>query len=165
VLVQPYSTVANGSDAVSQGVEVYTQHTLSFGLGVQANFTYNDTSVTDISLDGQVIGSSPLVGSANTQVNGSIFYETDRLLLRASYNRRGEQVEGLQSGLNVYSEPYEQIDLNASVNLRSDLVVTASVINLTESEQRQHLGNDTDARFYSNVSSGRRAYLGLAYSF
>jgi TonB-dependent receptor len=165
VLVQPYSTVANGSDAVSQGIEVYTQHTLPFGLGVQANFTYNDTSVTDISLDGQVIGSSPLVGSAKTQVNGSVFYETGSLLLRASYNRRGEQVEGLQSGLNVYSEPYEQIDLNASVNLGTNLVVTASVINLTESEQRQHLGDDTDARFYSNVYSGRRAYLGLTYSF
>lgn len=165
VLVQPYSTVANGSDAVSQGVEVYTQHTLPFGLGVQANFTYNDTSVTDISLDGQVIGSSPLVGSAKTQVNGSIFYETSRLLLRASYNRRGEQVEGPSSGLNIYSEPYEQIDLNASVNLSKDVVVTASVINLTESEQRQHLGNDTDARFYSNTYSGRRAYLGLTYSF
>lgn len=165
VLVQPYSTVANGSDAVSQGIEFYTQHTLPFGLGVQANFTYNDTSVTDISLDGQVIGSSPLVGSAKTQVNGSIFYETRRLLLRASYNRRGEQVEGLSSGLNIYSEPYEQIDLNASVNLSEDVVATASVINLTESEQRQHLGNDTRARFYSNVYWGRRAYLGLTYSF
>ncbi len=165
VLVQPYSTVANGSDAVSQGVEIYTQHTLSFGLGLQANFTYNDTSVADISLDGQVIGSSPLVGSAKTQVNASIFYETDRLLLRASYNRRGEQVEGLHSGLNIYSEPYEPIDLNASVNLSNDIMVTASVINLTESEQRQHLGNDTTARFYSNVYWGRRAYLGLTYSF
>jgi len=59
----------------------------------------------------------------------------------------------------MYSEPYEQIDLNASVNLTNDVVVTASVINLNESEQRQHLGNDTDARFYSNVYSGRRAYL------
>ena len=165
VLVQPYSTVANGSDAVSQGIEIYAQHTLPFGLGVQANFTYNDTSVTDISLDGEVIGSSPLVGSAKTQINGSIFYETDWLLLRASYNRRGEQVEELQSGLNVYSEPYEQIDLNGSVNLRKDLVVTASVINLTRSEQRQHLGNDTEARFYSNEYSGRRGYLGLTYSF
>jgi len=86
-------------------------------------------------------------------------------LLRASYNRRGEQVEGLESGLNVYSEPYEQVDLNASVNLRNDLMVTASVINLTRSEQREHLGNDTDARFFSNVYAGRRAYLGLTYSF
>ena len=29
----------------------------------------------------------------------------------------------------------------------------------------KHLGNDTDARFYENEYSGRRAYLGLTYSF
>src|SRR3546814_1746342 len=51
VLIQPYSTVANGSNARSQGVEVYAQHTLDFGLGAQVNFTYNDTSVADITLD------------------------------------------------------------------------------------------------------------------
>ena len=164
-LIQPYSTVANGSNARSQGVEVYAQHTLPFGLGAQVNFTYNDTSVAQITLEGQNVGSSPLVGSAKTQLNGSLFYENDRMLLRASYNRRGEVVRGLQSGLNVYDDPYEQIDLNASYNLFENFVLSASVINLTKSEQRQHLGNDTDARFISNVYSGRRAYVGVSYKF
>ena len=94
VLIQPYSTDANGSNAVSQGIEVYAQHTLDFGLGAQVNFTYNDTSVADITLDGEKVGESALVGSAKTQVNASVFYENDRLLLRASYNRRGEVVRG-----------------------------------------------------------------------
>ncbi len=165
VLIQPYSTVANGSDARSQGVEVYAQHTLPFGLGAQVNFTYNDTSVAQITVDGQNVGSSPLVGSAKTQVNASLFYETDKMLLRASYNRRGEVVRGLQSGLNVYDNPYEQIDLNASYNLLDNVVLSASIINLTKSEQRQHLGNDTDARFISNLYSGRRAYVGVSYKF
>ncbi len=164
-LIQPYSTVANGSNARSQGVELYAQHTLPFGLGAQVNFTYNDTSVAQITLEGQNVGSSPLVGSAKTQINGSLFYENDRMLLRASYNRRGEVVRGLQSGLNVYDDPYEQIDLNASYNLFENFVLSASVINLTKSEQRQHLGNDTDARFISNVYSGRRAYVGVSYKF
>lgn len=44
-------------------------------------------------------------------------------------------------------------------------MLSASVINLTKSEQRQHLGNDTDARFISNVYSGRRAYVGVSYKF
>ena len=35
VTIQQYSTQANGSKAVSQGVELYAQHTLSFGLGAQ----------------------------------------------------------------------------------------------------------------------------------
>lgn len=165
VVIEPYSTYANGSDAVSQGIELYAQHTLDFGLGAQVNFTYNDTSVADITLGGQSVGKSPLVGSADTQINASVFYENDRLLVRASYNRRGEVVEGLQSGLNVYTAPYEQVDINASYELRKGLVLSASVINLTKSEERQHLGNDTDARFVRRNYFGRRAYVGLSYKF
>jgi TonB-dependent receptor len=165
VTIQQYATQANGSQAVSQGVELYAQHTLDFGLGAQVNFTYNDTSVADVSLNGTKVGTSPLVGSAKTQFNASVFYEHGPVLLRASYNHRGEVVRGLESGLNVYDDPYEQVDLNASYNIFKNLQLTASVINLTKSEQRQHLGNDTKARFVSNVYSGRRYYLGLSYNF
>jgi iron complex outermembrane receptor protein len=165
VLIQPYDTIANGSNARSQGVELYAQHTLSFGLGAQVNFTYNDTSVADISLDGQKVGSSALVGSSKTQVNASVFYENDKLLLRASYNRRGETVGGLQSGLNEYTDPYEQIDLNASYELMDGLLLTASIINLTKSEESRHLGNDTKDRFTYRNYFGRRGYVGLSYNF
>lgn len=163
--VQQYSTQANGSKAVSQGIELYAQHTLPFGLGAQVNFTYNDTSVADVTLNGQKVGSSPLVGSSKTQVNASLFYENNRLLVRGSYNRRGERVGGIQSGLNVYTDPYEQIDLNASYNFFENVQLTASVVNLTKSEERQHLGNDTKARFIYNEYTGRRFYVGLAYKF
>jgi TonB-dependent receptor len=165
VLVQSYSTQANGSSAVSEGVELYAQHTLSFGLGAQVNFTYNHTSVADVSLDGKKIGTSPLVGSAKTQWNASIFYEKGPILLRASYNRRGERVQGLVSGLNVYDDPYQQIDLNASVEVFHNFTITGSVINLTKETARSHLGNDTTARYYSSQYTGRRFYLGAAFKF
>ncbi|WP_243455612.1 TonB-dependent receptor [Sphingosinicella sp. BN140058] len=165
VAIEPYSTLANGSNARSQGIELYAQHTLSFGLGAQVNFTYNDTSVADVSLDGQKVGSSALVGSAKTQVNASVFYENDNLLLRASYNRRGKVVGALVSGLNEFTDPYEQIDLNASYALNDRLMLTASVINLTKSEESRHLGSDTDARFTYRNYFGRRAYVGLSYNF
>lgn len=165
VLIQPYDTVANGSNARSQGIELYAQHTLPFGLGAQVNFTYNDTSVADVTLDGQKVGTSALVGSAKTQINASIFYETPRLLLRASYNRRGEVVGDLESGLNEYTAPYQQIDINASYALTDKLNLTASVINLTKEEEKRHLGNDTDARFTYRNYFGRRAYVGLSYNF
>ena len=103
--------------AVSQGVEVYAQHTLDFGLGAQVNFTYNDTSQAAVTLNGTKLGESALVGSAKTQLNASVFYERGPILLRASYNRRGEVVRGLSSGLNVYDDPYEQIDLNAALDV------------------------------------------------
>lgn len=166
VVVQNYSTTAGGRDAVSQGLELYAQHTLDFGLGFQANYTWNDTNEAAITLeDGTEIGKSPLVGSAKNQANFTVFYEVEKLLLRASWNRRGEVVQGLVSGLNLYEEPYQQIDLNAAYNITPALSLSASVLNLTKEETRTHLGNDTKARFYSNSYAGRVVYLGLNWKF
>ncbi|MCF7223323.1 TonB-dependent receptor [Marilutibacter chinensis] len=166
VTVQNYRTDAGGRDGVSQGVELYAQHTLDLGLGFQFNYTYNDTNEAAIVLeDGTKLGESPLVGSAKNQTNFTVFYENDKLLLRASYNRRGEVVQGLVNGLNVYQEPYQQIDLNAAYNITPALSLSASVLNLTKEETRSHLGNDTKDRFYSNGYAGRVAYLGLTYKF
>ncbi|TPG43626.1 TonB-dependent receptor [Sphingomonas koreensis] len=165
VTVQQYSTNTNGASAVSEGVEVYAQHTLDMGLGAQANFTYNHTSSAAVTLGGATLGTSPLVGSAKTQWNASVFYEKHGVLLRASYNRRGEQVEGLISGLNVYNDPYQEYDLNAQINLTKSISLTASIINLTKEEQTAHLGNDTKARFVSSQYTGRRAYVGIQWNF
>lgn len=166
VLVQSYSTTAGGRDGVSQGVELFAQHTLASGLGFQFNYTYNKTNQAAIVLaDGEEVGKSPLVGSAKNQANLTVFYETDNYLLRASYNRRGEVVGGLINGISVYSEPYSQVDLNFAYNFSKQLSFTASVLNLTKEEARSHLGDDTKDRFYSNSYAGRIAYFGLNYKF
>lgn len=166
VTVQNYATSAGGRDAVSQGIELYGQHTLDFGLGFQFNYTCNKTNQAEITLaDGKVIGKSPLVGSAKNQGNLTVFYGNDQYLLRASYNRRGVVVGGLVNGLNVYSDPYSQIDLNAAYNVSKALSLTASVLNLTKQEARSHLGNDTQDRFYGNSYAGRVAYVGLTYKY
>lgn len=165
VTVQDYETRANGQDGVSQGVELYGQYTFDFGVGVQANYTYNDTNLASIVLDGQNIGSSPLVGSAKNQANVTVFYENDKFLARASYNRRGQVVGGLNNGMTVYTEPYDQLDLNVAYNLTPEWTLTASVINATRSEQRVHLGNDTKARLISNTYAGRQLYFGATWKF
>jgi TonB-dependent receptor len=166
VTVQNYATSAGGRDAVSQGVELYAQHTLDSGLGFQLNYTYNKTNQAAITLeDGTEIGKSPLVGSAKNQANLTVFYGTEQFLVRASYNRRGEVVDGLVNGLNAYEEPYSQIDLNASYNFTKQLSLTASVLNVTKEETRARLGNDTRNRFFSSGYAGRIAYMGLNYKF
>ena len=166
VTVQNYATSAGGRDGVSQGVELYAQHTLDSGLGFQFNYTYNKTNQAAIKLaDGTEVGKSPLVGSAKNQANVTVFYGNDQYLVRASYNRRGVVVGGLVNGLNVYEEPYDQIDLNAAYNISKELSLSASVLNLTKQETRAHLGNDTKDRFYSNAYAGRIAYVGLTYKF
>ncbi len=165
VLVQKYETQANGRDGVSQGVELYGQYTFDMGFGVQVNYTYNDTNLAAIVLDGETIGESPLVGSAKNQANVTVFYENEKFLARASFNRRGEVVGSLNNGMTSYSEPYDQLDLNASYNLTPALTVSASVLNATRSEQRVHLGNDTKARLLSNTYTGRQLYLGATWKF
>lgn len=166
VTVKNYSTTAGGRDGVSQGIELFAQHTLDMGLGFQFNYTINHTNEAEITLaDGTKLGKSPLVGSAKNQANLTVFYETDQYLLRASYNRRGEKVDGKVSGLNLYEEPYTQIDLNAGYNINKQLSLTASVLNLTRQVERQHLGSDTKARFYGNNYDGRIVYVGANYKF
>jgi len=166
VTVQNYATKASGRGAVSKGAEFYVQHTLASGLGVQFNYTYNKTNLAAIKLeDGTDVGTAPLVGSAKNQTNLTVFYETDKFLVRASYNRRGEVVDGIVNGFNVYRDPFAQIDLNAAYNITKELSLTASVLNLTKEESSSHLGNDTKDRFYSTGYSGRVAYVGLNYKF
>ncbi|MBY0243725.1 MAG: TonB-dependent receptor [Burkholderiaceae bacterium] len=166
VVVQSYSTSAGGRNGVSQGIELYAQHTLASGLGAQFNFTYNQTNQAAIKLaDGTDIGKSPLVGSAKNQLNLTLFYETEQYLARVSYNRRGEVVGGLVNGLNVFEEPYSQVDLNLAYNLSKQLSLSASVLNLTKEEGRSHLGNDTKLRYYASGYTGRVAYMGLNYKF
>ncbi|MQA40125.1 TonB-dependent receptor [Rugamonas aquatica] len=166
VTVQNYSTSAGGRNGVSQGVEMYAQHTLASGLGFQVNYTYNKTNQAAITLgDGTEIGKSQLVGSAKNQANITVFYETEKYLARASYNRRGEVVGGLVNGLNVYQDPYSQVDVNVAYNITKELSLTASVLNLTKEESSSHLGSDTNNRFYSNGYTGRIAYFGLNYKF
>ncbi|PKG66725.1 MULTISPECIES: TonB-dependent receptor [Pseudoalteromonas] len=163
--IAPYSTVGNGTDAISKGAEVFIQHAFDNGFGFYANYTYNKTNKADVTVNGKEFGQSALIGSAKYQYNTSVYYEGDAFNVRASYNKRGETVLGINSGLNVYQDPYEQVDVNASVNLYEGLSLTAAVINLTKSESVTRLGDDTDARLLNSSYSGRRYYAGFNYSF
>lgn len=165
VAVDPYTTTANGSDASVSGFEVFGNYTMENGLGVVANLTLLDSEKTDVSLDGQKLGESPLPGTADESFNFSIFYEQDSYSLRASYNYRSEQVLGLASGLTLFQDEYDQVDVNASYSITENITANVSIVNLTKSEQYAYLGEDTDDRFVSNAYSGRRAYVGLNFRF
>jgi TonB-dependent receptor len=165
--VRNYSTNANGTNAESTGIEVSWQHFFDNGFGFFANYTYNDTNQANVELNGTKLGESPLIGSSDYQANISVFYEDDLFSIRASANRKGPTVGGYVSSwqTNFYTETYDQVDVNASYNATDSLVLSASVINLTESESYTHLGNDTKNRFISNSYGGRRFYSGLTYRF
>jgi iron complex outermembrane receptor protein len=166
-LVRDYRTNANGTNAESTGIEVSWQHFFDNGFGFYANYTYNDTNQADVEQNGTKVGESPLIGSSDYQANISVFYEDDLFSVRASVNRKGPTVGSYVPSweTNFYTDTYDQVDVNASYNVMENLVLSASVVNLTESESYVHLGNDTENRFISNGYSGRRFYAGLTYRF
>lgn len=47
-----FSLPVNGTDATSSGVELFYQHAFEFGGGVIANYTYTDTSLATLEVDG-----------------------------------------------------------------------------------------------------------------
>ena len=111
------------------------------------------------------MGKSELIGSAKYAANVSLFYEKNGLLLRATNNWTGRTMQGLSSGLPIYTRPYHQLDLNGDYEFNKHLMVTASIINLTRSMPRQYLGGDTTARLYELEYAGRQYYVGLTYKF
>lgn len=165
VSVDPYSTVANGSKATVNGFEFFGNYTMDNGLGFVTNLTLLDSEQTDVSLDGQQLGKSALPGTAEESFNFSVFFEREDYSVRASYNYTSEQVLGLASGLTMFRDAYDQVDINGSYSITDNISVNASVVNLTESEQYTYLGDDTKDRFVSNVYSGRRFYIGMNMRF
>jgi len=167
LLVRNFSTSANGTDASSNGAEVFWQHFFEGGYGVYANYTRNSTNQANVELDGEKVGESPLIGSSKYQWNLSVFYENELYSVRASYNKRGPTVGSYNADwqMNYYTATFDQVDLNGTYNLTERLLLAASVINLTKSDSYVHLGDDTDKRFIQNAYGGRRFYMGVTYRF
>lgn len=167
IVVRDFNTAANGTDAESKGVEFSFQHFFENGFGVSGNYTRNITSSATVEADGRTVGESPLTGSSKYQGNLSAFYENDDYSLRVSYNRRGPTIGALAEDwdINRFSDTYDQVDVNASYSINDDITLSASVINLTKSEDYVHLGDDTKARFLTNSYSGRRFFAGINYRF
>jgi iron complex outermembrane receptor protein len=156
------TTPVNGNDATSKGVEVYLQKGFSWGGGVTANYTYTDTGLAEVNIDGSVI-TTPLPGASKNQANVSAYYETDKWSARVSYNWRGRWAKQPYQGNTWYTDEYDQIDVNGSYSINDQLTANFAVINLTEESIREYWG--VRERFIDDRYSGRRVYVGLNYSF
>ena len=163
VTVDPFTTTVNGSDVDQKGFEVAFQNAFSNGFGVIANYTYNDSEQTEINIEGQSQGTTSVPGVADDQFNLVGYYENEIYSVRLAYNRVGERPGGVNRGLEVVQEEYDQIDLNATYNFSEDMSLSFAAINLTENIDRTYLGEPN--RLAGAVYPGRRFYFGLNYKF
>ena len=156
------NTKVAGGDAESQGVELFFQHSFNSGFGVLANYTFTDTSTSQVSTNGQKTDAE-IPGTAKHQYNLSVYFENDDFSVRASYNWKDDRANGIHQGYNLYTKDYGQLDVNAAYNLTEQLSLTASVVNLTEEVEEGYWKQEN--RFTYNQYSGRRFYLGANYNF
>ncbi|WP_193165149.1 TonB-dependent receptor [Microbulbifer hainanensis] len=156
------NTKIGGGEATSRGVELFAQHAFDNGFGVMANYTYTDTSTSNVLNDG-VATEAEIPGTAKHQYNLSGYYENDTYSIRASYNWKDDRASWIHQGYNMYDKAYGQLDVNASYNFNDSLSLTASIINLTEESQEGFWKQENRMTYYNYY--GRRFYLGANYKF
>ncbi len=136
----------NAGDARIEGVEFTYQQQLTFlpapfdGLGVYANYTLVDSSVT-ITEPGRAGEVLPLFGQSDTLTNLALSYQKHGLTIRVSMNRRGDYLVGLgDPGLDIYAGRYVGFDLTASYRINERWTLHLEGNNLSNEPERSYVG-------------------------
>ena len=156
---------ANQKSAELDGWELALQHMFGdSGFGVYANVTLVDS---DLTYDNQNRGDQFALEGLSDSYNLVAFFEKNKWSVRAAYNWRDEFLTGRFDGTGlpnpVYTEPYGQLDVNASYSPTDNLSFQIEAINLTDEIQRLHGRAQNDALFVTQT--GVRYMLGARYTF
>lgn len=134
----------NGAEAKVSGVEFSVQRQLDFlpgalkGLGVYVNYTYTDSEATGVT-ERDDLG---LPGTAKNMFNGSLSFETSKLVLRASANYSSDYLD--EAGGSAFSDRYYDsqffLDINGSYAVTPNWRVFFEANNLTNQPLRYYQG-------------------------
>ena len=176
---------SNGEDGTVEGIELGYQHNFDFlpgiwaNLGLALNYTYADSEQPN---------GNPLVGISENTFNAQIFWEGERLSLRAAYNFRDSFLEeedqrrverigvlALGSSTNDESDPLfdpttgsvfvddrGQLDISASYDFTDSLTAVVNVVNLLEEPT---LRNNALGGIWRYAESDRRFSFGIRAKF
>lgn len=154
------SKIVNGKGATIGGVELgYTQsynflpgYFLS-GLGVSANYTYQDSEYdADVSsVTGKVLTPLPVADTPKHTYNLTAFWEQDGHQVRLSYRGSSDSLVGTdyntgQSGRtwnqgSIWNEGRDTLDFSASYKVNDNVMVIFQATNLTDAAYRTYYTN------------------------
>lgn len=173
----------NGDHGKIQGFEVGYQQFYDFlpgplsGLGLQANFTYVDSSggrntAVNILETPQAVGAAdqtlPLEGLSKTSYNLTAMYEKYGISARIAYNWR-ERFLLTTSAANiqrpVWSEDYGQLDGSVFYSVTQSVKVGLQATNLLNTRTYLDVGGATLAPRYSWTDTDRRVAVAIRSSF
>ncbi|MEM9532370.1 MAG: TonB-dependent receptor [Pseudomonadota bacterium] len=156
---------SNQQAAEIDGWELSVQHMFGeTGFGAQANFTVVDSN---IGYDNADRGDQFAIEGLSDSANLVAFYETDKWGARLAWNWRDEFLSGRfdPSGLPnpVYTDAYDQFDLNINYNVNDNLTLFLEGINVTDEIQRLRGRADNQTLFVTQT--GARYMIGGRYNF
>jgi TonB-dependent receptor len=141
-----YTTFQNGTSAQVYGAEVALQRQLDFlpgiwrGLGVYVNYTYTQSETKGI--EGRQDEGIALPGTANHMFNGSLSFETKKLVLRLSANYASDYIDEL--GGEAFEDRYYDkqffLDFNGSYAFKNNWRLFVEMNNLTNQPLRYYQG-------------------------
>ncbi|MGD8347152.1 MAG: TonB-dependent receptor, partial [Lysobacterales bacterium] len=156
------TTTTNAEVGNLNGWELAIQHMFGdSGFGFQANATLVGG---DVDADRDIINQSFALPGLSDSANFSVFWENDNWSTRVAYNWRDEFLSGFdQFGAPVYTEDYQQVDLNVTWFATDNLAVLLEGINITEEVQRVYVRYPE--QFLRGNQYGARWNLGVRYRF
>mgnify|MGYP000577918291 CR=1 FL=1 len=160
----------NGVDDVTiDGLEIGGQYSLDFlpapfdGLGVLANFTYQkDKGFKGVNqLTGEIL---PFPGLSRKSYNASVYYEKDKVSVRASYNWRDDWLITAtgRGNLPEFNKAFGSLDASASYDVTDKITVFVEGVNLTDEVRIEY---NAPARRIGNETYGSRYFFGVRAKF
>ncbi|SDX27265.1 TonB-dependent receptor [Lutibacter oricola] len=162
-----YSQPRNGKTASILGFEVSLQRKLNFlpgflrNLNLYLNYTYTNSETDGIEGREDVA----LAGAVENMFNGSLAYETDKFLMRASVNFADDYIDeyGDEAFEDRYYDSQLFLDVNASYEVLTGLRLFTEFKNLTNQELRYYQG--TQAQTMQAEWYDFNWNVGLKYNF
>jgi iron complex outermembrane recepter protein len=156
-----------------RGVELGWEQPIAFGFGFTANLSRSKTLVED---------GRPLVGASKDSRNFGLYFEDDKLSVRAVYNYRSAYVASStapspnansQSTVviggvtmptaSTWAAPVANVALSANWNITQAMQLSFSGTNLTNPRRAQYLYSEAEQQKLD--VSGRQYYLEARYKF
>ncbi|MEN9507909.1 MAG: hypothetical protein RLZZ621_472, partial [Gemmatimonadota bacterium] len=165
----------NGPEASLTGFEVAAQRQLDFlpgvlrHFGVYANYTFNESEVSGLDIEGRENEKLPLLGTARHSGNLSLSFDSRRFTARVAMNYQSESLDAGEGGYNEdaffdrWADRRTDLDANATILLTSKSRFFIEANNLNNRPLRYYQGNR--GRLMQDEFYGRRIQTGFKFDF
>lgn len=146
------STTINSGSGEVKGVELGYQQFFDFlpgllsGLGIQANYTYVDSNVTNpfARAGSNIPENVPLEKLSKHSYNIVGLYEKGPVTARVAWSWRSRYLDTTHgsgaNGIPQFVNPYASLDASISVNLNEHIAISADVVNLNNRMNVSYIG-------------------------